>query len=178
MAPESDVTGRATGETPPAKATPLIALAGLAIVMAIAWILWSGLYKPHLLGLGAISCLLCVYLANRMGFFKGPSILPLLPRLPLYWAWLLKEIAKSSLGVAKIVLSPSINCSPTVIDFESEPKSEMAQVILGNSITLTPGTLTLDIHKGRLVVHCLTQEAAVELKRGEMNRRVAALETR
>lgn len=153
-----------------------VALGGLFLCLAIAWLLWSGLYKPHIIALGAISCGLCTYLATRMGFFRRNPILALLPRLPFYWLWLLKEIVKSSFEVARVVLSPKLDCSPTVINIEAAPKTEMGQVILGNSITLTPGTVTLDIHKGRLVVHALTRAGAEALKEGEMNCRVAALE--
>ncbi len=164
-------------EAPISEGRPgVIAVVGLLIVLATAWLLWSGLYKPLLLFLGAVSCTLCVWLAIRMGFFNTRPILHLLPRLPFYWLWLLKEIAKSSLEVARVVLSPKMNISPMIVDFEAAPRSEMGQVILGNSITLTPGTITLDIYKGRLVVHCLTKEGAAALREGEMNRRVAALE--
>ncbi|MDZ7686995.1 MAG: Na+/H+ antiporter subunit E [Gammaproteobacteria bacterium] len=126
--------------------------------------------------LGAISCGLVAWLAVRTGFFNAKPILPLLPKLPFYWLWLLKEIAKSSFEVARIVLSPRLECSPTIVDFEGDPKTRMGQVILGNSITLTPGTVTLDIYNDRLVVHCLTQKGAASLQKGEMSRRVAALE--
>mgnify|MGYP003652314977 FL=1 len=52
----------------------------------------------------------------------------------------------------------------------------MGQVILGNSITLSPGTVTLDVHEGKILIHCLTVESARELQKGEANRRAAALE--
>ncbi len=166
------------GESQEKRGFSVVAILGLTSVLAIAWLLWSGLYKPHLLFLGAVSCGLSALLAVRMGFFETRPILHMLHRLPLYWAWLLKEIVKSSWEVATVVLSRDLKHSPTIVDFEAEPKSEMGQVILGNSITLTPGTITLDIHKGRLVVHCLTREGAEALKEGEMGRRVAALESK
>lgn len=149
----------------------------LLLVLAISWLLWSGLYKPLLMGLGAFSCLLSAYLAHRMGFFRHhKALLRLMPRLPGYWLWLLKEIVVSSIDVAKLILKPSLPISPTVVVIKAKPKTDVGQVILGNSITLSPGTVTLDVHEGEILIHCLTSEGAKELEKGEANRRAAALE--
>ncbi|MFT5573867.1 MAG: multicomponent Na+:H+ antiporter subunit E [Cryomorphaceae bacterium] len=148
---------------------------GLLIIFVAAWLLWSGLYKPVLLGLGAFSCALCVYLANRMGFYREVSGLHVIPKLPRYWAWLLVEIIKSSFEVAKIVLDPKLPISPTVVEIDALPEGPIGQAILGNAITLSPGTVTLDVYEGRLRVHCLTSKGAQELLAGEANRRTAAL---
>ena len=148
---------------------------GLLIVLFATWLLWSGIYKPLLIGFGVFSSFLCLYLAHRIGFFREFSGLHIIARLPAYWAWLLVEIVKSSIGIAKIVLSPSINISPTVVKFKAAPQGPIGQVILGNSITLTPGTVTLDVHDGYLQVHCLTSQGADELLASDFNRRVAAL---
>ena len=149
----------------------------LLLILAISWLLWSGLFKPLLIGLGAFSCVLSTYLAYRMGFFRHhKALLRLLPRLPGYWLWLLKEIVISSIDVAKTILTPSINISPTVVRIKSTTKTDVGQVILGNSITLSPGTVTLDVHEGEILVHCLTREGAEELQKDEANRRVAELE--
>lgn len=149
----------------------------LFLVLSISWLLWSGLFKPLLLGLGAFSCILSVYMGYRMGFFRHhKALLRLMRRLPRYWLWLIKEIVVSSIDVAKVILKPSLNIRPTVVVIEAKSKTDAGQVILGNSITLTPGTVTLDLDEGRLLVHCLTRESAEELQKGEINRRVAALE--
>jgi multicomponent Na+:H+ antiporter subunit E len=149
----------------------------LLLLLVISWLLWSGLYKPLLMSLGAFSCVLSVYLANRMGFFRHQqNLFRLLPRLPGYWLWLLKEIVVSSWYVAKIILKPSIPISPTVVVLTCEAQTDVGQVIFGNSITLSPGTVTLDLHEGQVMVHCLSSESAKELQEGEANRRAAALE--
>jgi multicomponent Na+:H+ antiporter subunit E len=119
-----------------------------------AWLLWSGLYKPLLIGLGILSCLLTLALARRMDAFSDHVFgLRLHPR----------------------ALSPSLPISPTVVEIDALPKGRFGQAILGNSITLTPGSLTIDDHEGKLLVHCLTEAGARELESGEMNRRAAAL---
>lgn len=149
----------------------------LLLVLAISWLLWSGLFKPLLIGLGAFSCLLSVYLAHRMGFFRHhQALLRLMPRLPGYWLWLLKEIVVSSIEVARLILSPSLPISPTVVLLDAKTKTDVGHVILGNSITLSPGTVTLDVHEGKILVHCLSSAGAEELQKGEANRRAAALE--
>lgn len=149
----------------------------LLFILAISWLLWSGLYKPLVMGLGVFSCLISVYLAHRMGFFRHQdALLRLLPRLPGYWLWLFKEIVISTIDVVRIILSPSLPISPTVVVLDSKAKTDVGQVILGNAITLSPGTVTLDVHEGKLLVHCLTSEGAEELLKGEANRRTAALE--
>lgn len=148
----------------------------LMLILAVTWLLWSGLYKPLVIGLGAFSCVLSVYLAHRMGFFRHQAMIGLLPRLPGYWLWLLREIIISSWDVAKLILQPTLPISPTVVILEAETKTDVGQVILGNSITLSPGTVTLDLHEGRLLIHCLTSESAKELQKGEVNRRAANLE--
>tara|TARA_R110001599_G_scaffold325504_1_gene537705 strand:- start:76174 stop:76686 length:513 start_codon:yes stop_codon:yes gene_type:complete len=151
------------------------AVALLLLVLALSWVLWSGLYKPLLLGLGAFSCVLTVILAQRMGFFRHQGMLKILPHLPAYWWWLLREIIVSSIDVAKLILNPSLPISPVVVEIEAQTRSDVARAILGNAITLSPGTVTLDVHEGRLLVHCLTREAAQALQEGEANQRTAEL---
>ncbi|HPF26235.1 MAG TPA: Na+/H+ antiporter subunit E [Steroidobacteraceae bacterium] len=148
----------------------------LLIVLVVVWLLWSGIYTPLLLGLGAFSCVLSVFIAHRVGFFgRDVFSLHLMPRLPRYWGWLTIEVVKSSIDVARIVLQPRMPISPTVVTFHATSSRPVAQAILGNSITLTPGTVTLDIHDGKLQVHCLTKAGAAALLEGEFDRRATAL---
>ena len=151
-------------------------LALLTVLLIAAWLLWSGLFKPLLLLLGAISCALTVYVAKRMGYFDT-DVFAFRYNLRLFgfWAWLAGEIVKSSLEVARIVLSPSPRVNPRIVELPAEDLERVDQALLGNSITLTPGTLTLDVHEGRMLVHALTPEGARSLLDGEMKRRVAAL---
>ncbi len=148
----------------------------LAAALIAAWLLWSGLYKPLLIGLGAFSCAVIVVLARRMHYFNnelfalkyGAGILG-------YWLWLGKEIVLSSLDVAKVILRRDMNLAPVVITVDADKMTVVDQVVFGNSITLTPGTLTLDVYEDKITVHALTQEGAETLQQGEMQRRVRAL---
>ncbi len=147
----------------------------LLFLLSAAWLFWSGIYKPLLLWLGAFSCLLSAYIAYRVGFFERASGFHVLPKLPRLSLWLLAEIVKSSLEVVRIVINPKLPISPTVVYIDAEPEGPVGQVILSNSITLTPGTVTLDVFDDRLCVHCLTREGAEVIKSGDANRRIAAL---
>lgn len=151
----------------------------LAALLVTAWLLWSGLYKPLLLALGTFSCALVIYLSHRMRLFEYSVFTPGFgPRLLGYLGWLGKEIIKSSLQVTRAVLSPGLPISPTVAEVDSKSRHPVDIATLGNCITLTPGTLTIRIRDGRLLVHALTREGAEEIAGGEMNRRVARLRKR
>lgn len=148
----------------------------LAVVLAVVWLVWSGLFKPLLIGLGVLSCGLTIWILSRMGAFRDENFtFQIGPRLVVYWAWLAKEIVISSLQVARITLSRTIRVSPRVVALDVANLKKVDQVLLGNAITLTPGTLTLDVHNDRMLVHALTEEVAWNLEAGEMQRRVVAL---
>ncbi len=151
----------------------------LLVALIAAWLLWSGLYKPLLIGLGAFSCLLTIYLVYRMGHFHRQAYsLNYGFGYIGYLVWLFKEMVLSSLQVSRAVLSPGLRIEPTVVEIRVTADHPMDQAILGNSITVTPGTLTLDVHDGVLKVHALTRAGAESLLGGEMDRRVASLRRR
>lgn len=148
----------------------------LAVVLAAVWLLWSGLFKPLLVGLGALSSVLTLWILHRMGAFRDETFtFPVGPRMIGFWAWLAKEIVISSIQVMRITLSPTIRVSPRVVELDVGDLRPVDQVLLGNAITLTPGTLTLDVHNNRLLVHAVNEQVAANLEAGEMQRRVVAL---
>jgi multicomponent Na+:H+ antiporter subunit E len=148
----------------------------LTAVLILAWVLWSGLFKPLLLVLGAASCALTVYIARRMGYFSA-DVFALRYNLRLigYWVWLGREIIKSSIEVSRIVLSRSPRIDAKVVEVDAKDLELVDQALLGNSITLTPGTLTLDVTDGRLFVHVLTNAESQSETFREMKRRVSEL---
>ena len=156
--------------------SPYARKATLFVMLVIAWLLWSGLFKPLLLALGLFSCVLTFLLVRRMGFFDNDFFaLRFSTKLLLYWVWLSREVFRSSLQVARVVLDPALPIDPRTIEIKSNSGHLVDQVILANSITLTPGTLALDLHEGIIKVHTLTEAGAQDLLSGEMNRRVDAL---
>jgi multicomponent Na+:H+ antiporter subunit E len=148
----------------------------LLVLLITAWLLWSGHFTPLLLAFGAFSCLLVGYLTQRMGYFDNEVFaLRFGLRLFSYLAWLAKEVMRSGIEVARVVLDPRLPISPRVVEIKASADHPVDLVIFGNSITLTPGTLTLDVHRGVIKVHSLTQAGADDLLSGEMDRRVASL---
>lgn len=97
-------------------------------------------------------------------------------KLPGYLLWMVGQIIMANLDVVKRVwLGPS-SISPTIITLRAGQKTEVAKVLYANSITMTPGTATLAVREDMLEIHALTREAAEDLQKGEMDRRVTALE--
>lgn len=149
----------------------------LLVLLIAAWLLWSGLFKPLLLGLGAFSCLLTLYLARRMGYFDNEIFaLRFGPRLIVYWAWLAKEIARSSFEVARIVMDPRLPISPQVFKIKATATHPVDQAMLANSITLTPGTITIETEPDKFLVHAVAYSEGDPDALAEMDRRVTLTE--
>ncbi|MBT8049041.1 MAG: Na+/H+ antiporter subunit E [Xanthomonadales bacterium] len=151
----------------------------LAVLLAAAWLLWSGFFKPLILMLGALSCAIVLITAHRMHLFDTDIFaLRFTARLFRFWLWLGREIVRSSLEVTRIVLNPKLPIKPTVVEFDAHCEHPVDRVILGNSITLTPGTLTLSLDDQHFTVHALTEEGARDIQDGEMDRLVSELRSR
>lgn len=156
----------------------MVRAASLTVFLSLLWLLLSGyLSEPLLLGLGAASVVLVVFIAHRKEV-SDPEGHPvhLTLRAVFYWPWLLKEIVLANIDVAKAILRTPMAISPTVFTVTGSQQSELGQVVYANSITLTPGTVTVDLADGRLTVHALTQASRDGVLSGEMDRRVAGLE--
>ena len=93
----------------------------------------------------------------------------------LYLPWLLWEIALSNLHVAYLVLHPRLPVEPSLVEFETSLRSETAQVLLAQSITLTPGTVTVDVSDGVFMVHCLSAKSRQGMEEGSIQRKVAGI---
>lgn len=151
----------------------------LGLVLFLTWVLLSGHYTPFLLTLGVASTALSVFVALRMDVVdKEGHPVHLTRGLVGYWGWLLVEIVKASIDVTKRVWSPALPVSPAVYHLRATQPSELGQVIYANSITLTPGTVTMHLNDGDLLVHAIAEEVGDDLAGGEMDRRVSALEGR
>jgi len=142
------------------------------------WLLLSGMYTPYLLAAG-VGCSLFVYLlASRMGLIDREGFpLHLLGKVLFsYWPWLIKEIFKSAWDVSRRIVDPRLPISPTLVEFAPTQKTALGLVIHANSITLTPGTISVEVEPGRFLVHALTAEGAAGLAGSEMDRRCTELE--
>ncbi|MDP6788090.1 MAG: Na+/H+ antiporter subunit E [Rhodospirillales bacterium] len=149
----------------------------LGLVLIILWLFLSGHMTPLLLGLGLTSVLVVVLIARRMDLIdsEGHPIHLFWKAIP-YWGWLLVEIFKANFDVARAIVWPRMPIRPTVLRVKAGQKSDLGRVIYANSITLTPGTVTLAVAGEMLEVHALTPGAAEGLLSGEMDSKVTALE--
>ena len=150
---------------------------GLTFSLTAFWLLMSGIYTPLILFLGAISVIFVLYLTRRMDALDEDVIEFKLKRKHFsYWSWLAKEIFKANIDVSKVILSPKMNLSPRLVRVPLSQSNELATVIYANSITLTPGTVSVDIEGDEIIVHALTQELMDGLTEGDMDQRVNYLE--
>ncbi|MEA5444589.1 Na+/H+ antiporter subunit E [Gammaproteobacteria bacterium AB-CW1] len=150
----------------------------LAVIMAIIWLLFSGMWThPIIVPLGAASVLLTVYLATRMKIIdrEGHPLHLLVPSLK-YWPWLLMEISKSNLIVARHVLAGKNSINPRMARVKASQKTALGRTIFANSITLTPGTVTVHVRDNEIWFYALTEEIEQGLKDGEMDRRATEFE--
>ncbi|MAG29364.1 MAG: hypothetical protein CL908_00535 [Deltaproteobacteria bacterium] len=151
----------------------------LFVHLMIVWLLLSGHYDATLITYGVLCCAGVVALVARLGILDMEALPTHLGVRPfLYIPWLLKEIVLSNLSVAKVILTPSLPIHPRILRISASQKTQVGQVMYANSITLTPGTVTLDVRNGQFLVHALTEDSAEGLLSGEMDRRVAHLEAK
>jgi multicomponent Na+:H+ antiporter subunit E len=156
------------------------ALSGVALFMVLmaVWLLNSGHYTPLMIGFGVASSVLVVFLSWRMGIVDREGLpVHLLPRATMYAPWLFKEIFTANVDVAKRVLTPfEPDISPRLFDTGVTQKSDLGRVIYANSITLTPGTVSIGVKGSYITVHAIAEDVADGLQEGEMDRRVTWLE--
>jgi multicomponent Na+:H+ antiporter subunit E len=138
------------------------------------WLLLSGFFTPFLMTAGAGCALAVVWFARRMDVVDHPIRLG--PKALVYWIWLIKEIVKSGWDVSKIILNPKLPISPTMVRFKPSQKTDVGLVLHANSITLTPGTIAIEVSADEFLVHGLTRGGAEGTIDSDMDRRVTACE--
>jgi multicomponent Na+:H+ antiporter subunit E len=152
-------------------------IASSAATLFLFWLALSGVYTPFLLAAGACTAIAIAVLAWRMEVAdrEGHPV-HLTLAAATYLPWLLKEILKSGWQVARIILDPRLPVSPTLVRVRPSQQSTVGLATHANSITLTPGTLTVEAEHEEFLVHALTREGAAGVLDGEMDRRVRRFE--
>ncbi|MDT8409646.1 MAG: Na+/H+ antiporter subunit E [Wenzhouxiangellaceae bacterium] len=151
----------------------------LALLLSLLWLGLSGVYKPLLLALGAGSVVFVVWMSRRMdmvGIEHNPILYSW--RLPVYWAWLSWQIIKANIEVSIAAIGPAGRVKPQLVEVPVKLGTAVAKVTYANSVTLTPGTVSLLLDPDRLEVHALLQSTADDLESGTMEKWVAWLEKR
>ncbi|MBE0425264.1 MAG: Na+/H+ antiporter subunit E [Nitrospirae bacterium] len=146
-------------------------------ILFIHWIVWSGIFDAYHLSLGVISCGIVTYTSHSLLFerkeFRAVHITEVI-RFVKYLCWLFYQIILANIHVMRISLSPRMLdlIDPQIIRFKTKLKKDISLVTFGNSITLTPGTITMVVEEGYYYVHALDTKVAEGLP-GEMEDRVA-----
>jgi multicomponent Na+:H+ antiporter subunit E len=149
----------------------------LVAVLLVFWVVLSGFLTPFLLGAGIGSSIVVVWLAHRMRVADHESLpLRLVPRVLWYWPWLMKEIAKSAWDVTKLILHSRMPIEPSLVRFRPSQQTHVGLCSHANSITLTPGTITVEVSADELLVHALTAAGAEGVLSGDMDRQVTRFE--
>ncbi len=145
------------------------------------WLAMSGIYDNGLiLAFGVVSCAVCVWIIHRLGL--------VFPEAPLgglrvfaamrYIFWLIVEIGKADWAVAKVILSPDLPRRQRLIKVMCQQSTDLGRALFANSITITPGTVTVETEEDCFIVHSLTDEAADMEALDRMGARVASIEAR
>ena len=139
------------------------------------WILLSARFDAFHLTLGIICSLLVSYLSHDLLFanVRIGDIRIMAKRFLSAAPWFLGQIFSANLHVAYLALSPKMPIDPQIIRFKTKLESDISWVAMANSITLTPGTITVDIREGEFFVHALDKNVAYDLNTGEMEDKIA-----
>ncbi len=150
-----------------------------ALTLFVLWLLMSGIYKPMIIGFGVISAVISVIVVRRMDNAADADRLEInlrvLPTIA-YWFWLMVEIAKANWAVTKLILSPSMPINRHMFRIPHSQKTDLGQAIFANSITLTPGTISVEVEEGEFLIHAVGYSADDLHALADMDSRVAAIE--
>jgi multicomponent Na+:H+ antiporter subunit E len=136
------------------------------------WLALSGSFAPMHLALGAVSSAAVAWMNRDLEMVSFAARIA--PRFLIYLSWLLKEIVIANIQVTRLVLDPRLPVDPVVVRFDTTLSGDLARTTFANSITLTPGTVTLDVEGQEFVVHAVTRTMA-DLAGGQMERRIGAV---
>ena len=132
----------------------------------ILWIIFNGRLTPEVAVIGlVVSGAVFLFICRFMDYSIRKEIMlyALIPWLFRYFLILLTEIVKANIQTAHLVLNPKIEVEPRIVTFNPDIRSGFLKVLLANSITLTPGTITINIEDGEYTVHCLDMELATDI---------------
>lgn len=135
------------------------------------WLVLSGSTVPLHLVFGVVSSAAVAWVNRDVEMVSLATRIA--PRFLTYLPWLIKEIVLANIQVVRLVLDPRLPVDPVVVRFDTTLSSDLARATFANSITLTPGTVTLDVEGSEFVVHAVTR-AMADLAGGAMERRIAA----
>jgi len=146
---------------------------GKALALFGVWLVLSGRYDLFHLIIGFMVACGVAWLNtgySHSAFQQFPWV-----RSVLYVPWLFLRIVQSSLHLTKLILTRSLPIHPKLISYRSHLQHQGAIVLLANSVTLTPGTITVEVNGNHLLVHAIDEVAAEDLTSGRMERKIAGV---
>ncbi|MEM7396896.1 MAG: Na+/H+ antiporter subunit E [Verrucomicrobiota bacterium] len=147
------------------------------VILFALWLVLSGHYTKLLIGLGLLTSFLLARMGSKFGVLDpSQHSVRLFARTLTYIPWLVKEIVKSNIEVTRQIWQFPLHLKPRVFWTKANQENDKALVIYANSITLTPGTISINSRPGQIQVHALDEEGEIGLNEGEMNQRVTRLE--
>jgi multicomponent Na+:H+ antiporter subunit E len=152
--------------------------ASMIATLSVLWFVLSGFTTPLMLSLGAASVIFVFLLSVRMKVLDEEG-LPIYVHewsLAKYVVWLAWEVVKANIDVTRIILSRHLNLQPIVVRLPARQQTVVGRVIYANSITLTPGTVSIELGEDFVDVHALTQAGVSDLETSDMHDRVCEVE--
>ena len=150
-------------------------LPGLVLALVAFWFALSGQTSPFFIGLAVVSILLTLWLAARLRIIgRDASPYHRLPQMLFYLPWLIVQVVKANVAVIARVLGPRHAIDPAVVRMRTSARTDLARALFANSITLTPGTVTIGVEGDKVMVHALVREKASIASFEPMDRRAAA----
>jgi len=139
----------------------------------VLWLLLSQSFNAFHMTLGFIVSFMVALLNTDRGISQPQNLR--WPRMLAYMPWLLWRVLQSGLHLSYLILHPRLPIDPKLIRYETTLKDEAGIVLLGNSITLTPGTITADVNSNELVIHAMDDASADDVTSLRMEQKVAGI---
>ena len=158
------------------EAEPEMRLVLISVTLFGYWLLLSGHYDTWLVASGAVLSVAVVAFSLFKGITDEEGFpIEKLPRGLIYWPWLGWQMILSALNVSRLILDTKLPISPTMVKVDTLQKSAVGITIYANSITLTPGTISVEVSEkgGAIWVHAITRENAEGFADDQMNRMAA-----
>ncbi len=133
------------------------------VLFFLIWVIFNGQLTAEIAAFGVVIAgvmylFLCKFFSYRPGY--DLFLLKKSPLLLQYILTLVMEIIKANLAVFRLIYTAEYELEPAIVHFQTDLRSTFARVLLANSITLTPGTITVSLQEDHYMVHCLDKELA------------------
>ncbi len=146
------------------------------VLLSIFWILLSGFIEPLLLSFGVVSVAIVILVLKRMDDVdKEEQQIAVSLRLLRYLPWLIGQIVSSSIQVTRLIWGKPGKLSPAVTKISTADIPKDCRALYANSITITPGTLSIDLNDDEISIHALQKSSVDDLKQGGMAKKITAI---